>query len=65
MKLSLSTFVYVNYALDETIRRVADLGYDGVELWGGRPHAYCDDITPKEARRLRALAERTLPPPLS
>ena len=58
MKLSLSTFVYVNYALDETIRRVADLGYDGVELWGGRPHAYCDDITPKEARRLRALAER-------
>ena len=58
MKLSISTFVYVNYPLDETITRIAELGYDGVEIWGGRPHAYCDDIEEAEATRLRKLTEK-------
>lgn len=44
MKLSLSTFVYFRYPLIEAIKRTARLGYDGVELWGGRPHAYADDM---------------------
>ena len=44
MKLSLSTFVYFRYPLIEAIRRTAHFGYDGVELWGGRPHAYADDM---------------------
>ena len=58
MKLSISTFLYFNYPLDETIKRIANLGYDGVEIWGGRPHAYCDDIDNEEARRLRKLTEK-------
>ena len=41
MKLSLSTFVYFRYALFEAIRRTAAHGYQAVEIWGGRPHAYC------------------------
>ena len=58
MKLSISTFPYVNYSLDEAIRRIADLGYDGVEIWGGRPHAYCYDIDNEEATRIRKLVEK-------
>jgi protein FrlC len=32
MKLSIGTFVYVNYSIGETIERVSNLGYDGIEL---------------------------------
>lgn len=59
MKLSISTFTYFNYPLDAAIRSIAALGYDGVEIWGGRPHAYCDDIDEKEATELRRLTEES------
>lgn len=32
MKLSMGTFVYVNYSIGETVERVSKLGYDGIEL---------------------------------
>ncbi len=44
MKTSISTFVYFKYPLTEAIKRISCYGYKGVELWGGRPHAYCDDM---------------------
>jgi fructoselysine 3-epimerase len=44
MKLSISTKLYLNYTLDETIKRVAGYGYPGIEIWGGRPHAYYRDM---------------------
>jgi protein FrlC len=44
MKLSLSTFPYFRYPLTEAIRRIAGFGYDAVEIWGGRPHAFADDM---------------------
>lgn len=57
MRLSLSSFVYFNYRLEDAIRRTASLGYDGIDIWGGRPHAYRDDRSPEELRRLRALVD--------
>jgi len=45
MKLSVSTAVYYRYSLVESIKRIAEIGYSAVEIWGGRPHAYPDDIT--------------------
>ncbi len=45
MKTSCSTFVHYRYPLTETIRRYAKFGYDAVEIWGGRPHAYWEDMT--------------------
>ena len=57
MKLSQSTFLYFNYPLREAIRRLSDLGYDGVEIWGGRPHAYCRDVSAAEASRIRGWLE--------
>lgn len=44
MKLSISTKLYFNYTLEETIKRVAKIGYPAVEIWGGRPHAYYRDM---------------------
>jgi protein FrlC len=55
MKISNSTFVYFNYTLDEAIRRTADAGFDGVDIWGGRPHAYRRDLTPEDRRRVSRL----------
>ena len=55
--LSLSSFIYFNYPLDEAIRRTAAAGYGGIDLWGGRQHAYRDDLTEKEIAALRRQIE--------
>ena len=44
MKFSQSSFVYFNYPLQEAIRRLHKFGYQGIEFWGGRPHAYRHDL---------------------
>lgn len=55
VRLSVSTFVYLNYPLEEAIKRIASFGYHGVEIWGGRPHAYRRDLSAAEIEALRAL----------
>ena len=55
MRLSFSTFAYINYPLEEAIIRIAECGYDAVEIWGGRPHAYPHDLTRKEIAGIKAL----------
>lgn len=57
MKYSLSTFVYYRYTLKDTLKRIKALGYDGVEIWGGRPHAYHEDITDDRIEEIRALLD--------
>ena len=44
MKFSQSSFVYFNYALQEAIGRLHQYGYQGIEVWGGRPHLYRHDL---------------------
>lgn len=44
MKFSQSSFVYLNYPLAEAIRQMHEHGYEGIEIWGGRPHAYRHDL---------------------
>jgi len=44
MNFSQSSFVYFNYPLQEAIRRLHKYGYQGIEIWGGRPHAYRHDL---------------------
>lgn len=55
MKVSASSFVYYNFTLDEAIRRIAAAGFDGVDVWGGRPHAYRTDVGDQEIASLRRL----------
>ena len=57
LQTSISTFVHYRYSLEETIRRYARMGYDCVEIWGGRPHGYWEDIDPGRAKSLRTLLE--------
>ena len=44
MKFSQSSFVYFNYPLQEAIGHLHQYGYQGVEVWGGRPHLYRHDL---------------------
>jgi sugar phosphate isomerase/epimerase len=51
-------FVWVPaYTLDETIKRLAKMGYDGIEIGAGAPHAYPAHLTPERRREVRALLE--------
>lgn len=47
MKFAYSTFVHYRYPLIESIKRAAEMGYNGVEIWGGRCHAYWEDMDTK------------------
>ena len=44
MKLAQSSFLYFNFPLKQAIRRLHLLGYQGIEIWGGRPHMYRHDL---------------------
>ena len=57
MKLSLSSFLYLHYPLSEAVRRTALAGFDGIDIWGGRPHAYRTDLTAQEVANLRRILE--------
>ena len=59
MKLSISTKLYFNYTLEETIKRVAKIGYPGVEIWGGRPHAYYRDMDKARVSSIKGTIEKT------
>ena len=59
MKYSLSTFVYFRYPLVEAIKRTAAFGYDGVEIWGGRPHAYADDMDAAGIKAVKKVINET------
>ncbi|HHX23102.1 MAG: sugar phosphate isomerase/epimerase family protein [Tepidanaerobacteraceae bacterium] len=55
MKISFSTFPYLYYSLEDVIKKLSDMGYDGIEIWGGTPHAYAYDMN-KE--KISAIKER-------
>lgn len=50
IKLAFSTNAFVRYSLESAIGRIADIGYDSVEILADKPHAFLPTISPK--RRL-------------
>lgn len=57
MKTSLSTFLYCYYSLEEAIQQVSIAGFDAVDIWGGRPHAYRNDLREHEIRHIRSIVD--------
>ncbi len=57
MKLAVASSVFANYPLEHVLPIVAGAGYDGVDLWGGRPHVYRTDLGLRRLRALRAQAK--------
>lgn len=57
LRLGLVSSVFVHYSLEQTILEVAQLGYEGIDLWGGRPHLFRADHSPRELAVLRRIME--------
>lgn len=55
-KFAQSSAVYFNFTLEYAIKNLSSLGYDGIEIWGGRPHAYRDDLL-EDFAMLKALIQ--------
>jgi protein FrlC len=53
MKLGTATSVLYQYSIQDAIPLIARAGYDGVDIWGGRPHVYRQDLSPEELKQLR------------
>lgn len=44
MKLTFLTLLFRRYPLEYSFKMAKEYGFEGVEIWGGRPHAYCYDM---------------------
>jgi fructoselysine 3-epimerase len=59
MKLSTATSVFVNYAIEDAIEEIIRAGFDGVDIWCGRPHLYRQDYPPAALSALRRRLEES------
>ncbi|CAB4896400.1 MAG: TIM barrel protein [Actinobacteria bacterium] len=64
MKISYNTWAYSSffvwvpsYTLDETIKRIAKLGYDGIEIGAAAPHAYPPHLGADRRAQVRDLLQ--------
>lgn len=53
MKLGTATSVLYLHSIHDAIAIIAKIGFDGVDLWGGRPHVYRQDFSLEELHHLR------------
>jgi protein FrlC len=56
MKLAVVSSVFANYPLEHVLPVVAAAGYDGIDVWGGRPHVYRTDLSRARLHALRRQA---------
>jgi protein FrlC len=57
MKLGTATSVLHYYAIQDAVAIVAEAGFDGIDVWGGRPHVYRRDWSTQELNALRQQIE--------
>lgn len=55
MKTSIASSVFVNYSIEDTVKIVSSIGFDGLDIWGGRPHIYRNDLDKKRLIKLSKL----------
>jgi sugar phosphate isomerase/epimerase len=58
MLLAYSSNAYMNVSVEETIRRIADLGYQGLELLADVPHAWPAGLLPERKASIRQCLDR-------
>ncbi len=58
MKIGLFTMPYMRLPLERAFKDAARFGYDGVEIWGGRPHAYSFDLKAEGTREIIEFSKK-------
>jgi sugar phosphate isomerase/epimerase len=53
VKLAFSSNAYMQYSIEETIRRIAGLGYQGIEVLADVPHAWPAGLLPERREAIR------------
>src|SRR4030066_2089808 len=53
MKLSAVSSVFVNYRLADAIDKMHELGFEGIDIWCGRPHIYRKDYSVDALTKIR------------
>jgi protein FrlC len=62
MKIGMFTFSYMRLPIERAFEDANRFGYDGIEIWGGRPHAYSFDLVKGGIQELKELSsEYSLP----
>lgn len=65
MRLAIFSRHFFRYPLEKAFEVAGELGYDGVELWGGRPHFLPEDLTDRRIEEILKLKEKyTLETPM-
>jgi len=61
MKLAFSSNAYMHFSIEDTINKIADLGYSGIEILADVPHAWPAQLLPERKESIRrTLAQRGL-----
>lgn len=55
MKFGCFSLDFRRFSLETAFRMAAKYGFDGIEIWGGRPHAFPYDMTPGEVQKVLKL----------
>lgn len=58
MKTSLLTYLFRRYPLEKAFQVCSTLGYDGIEIWGARPHAYPWDMDEAKIEDILRMKEQ-------
>jgi sugar phosphate isomerase/epimerase len=53
VKLAFSSNAYLQFSIEETIRRIAEIGYRGIELLADVPHAWPAGLLPERREAIR------------
>lgn len=58
MKISFLSGLYCRYPLETAFKIASIQGYDGIEIWGARPHAYAYDMNEARIEQILQLKEK-------
>jgi len=58
MKLAFSSNAYLNFTIEETTRRIAAIGYEGIEILADVPHAWPAGLLAEQKSHIRECIER-------
>jgi protein FrlC len=58
IKLGSATSVLLNYGIQDAVSILSKVGFDGIDIWGGRPHVFRSDYSEIELIKLRKMIEQ-------
>ncbi len=58
MKFAFLTLDFRRFPLSFAFECASRYGFDGIEIWGGRPHAYAPDVDGEKIAEIRALQKK-------